>query len=59
MSGMSRVSRSPTLMPSGAISTSAARRSVHLTAISAAIHPPSDEPITTASRAFCSARKSR
>ena len=50
MSGMSRVSRSPTLMPSGATSTSPARRSLHFTAISAAIQPPSDEPITTTSR---------
>src|SRR5713226_7751903 len=52
MSGMSRVSRSPTLMPSGATRTSPPRRSLLFTAISAATQPPSDDPITTTSRRF-------
>src|SRR5262245_2411301 len=59
MSGMSRVSRSPTLMPSGATRTSPPNRSPLLTAISAAIQPPSDEPITITSRRFRSVSRPR
>ena len=52
MSGTSRVSRSPTLMPKGETSTRCDRRRQHFTAISAAIHPPIDDPTRTTSLRF-------
>ena len=44
---MSRVSRSPTLMPTALASTRCEMRAVDFTAISAAIQPPNETPTTT------------